>query len=125
MPLEIDVITAWTFHNEVQTPQHILPMLTPGETPVASFQTVRDVACFTNKRLIVSDSQGLTGKKVEVYSLPYSSINMWSSENAGAFDRDSEMELWTRAGTIKVKLGKKIDVRRLDSLIAHAGLGKL
>ena len=34
------------------------------------------------KRLIVRDAQGLTGKKVEIYSLPYSSINMWSSENA-------------------------------------------
>ncbi len=31
----------------------------------------------------------------------------------------NELEMWTRAGHIKVKLGKGIDVRKLDSLIAH------
>ncbi len=65
----------------------------------------------------------MTGKKVEVYSLPYSAINRWSSENAGTFDIDSELELWTRAGQIKIKVGKKVDVRRLDMLIAHSVLG--
>lgn len=68
-------------------------------------------------------AQGMTGKKVEVYSLPYSAINRWSSENAGTFDIDSELELWTRAGQIKIKVGKKVDVRRLDMLIAHSVLG--
>jgi hypothetical protein len=60
---------------------------------------------------------------VEVYSLPYSAINMWSSENAGMFDLDAELELWTRAGHIKIKVGKQVDVRRLDMLIAHSVLG--
>ena len=44
---------------------------------------------------------------------------MWSSETAGSLDWNSELELWTRAGHIKVKLNKGIDVRRLDGLIAH------
>jgi hypothetical protein len=71
----------------------------------------------------VRDAQGLTGKKVEIYSLPYSSINMWSSENAGKMlDFNAELELWTRAGHIKVKLDKKIDIRKLDKLIAWAVL---
>ncbi|WP_267462158.1 PH domain-containing protein [Carnobacterium viridans] len=30
----------------------------------------------SNKRLIVRDAQGLRGKKIEIYSLTYSSINM-------------------------------------------------
>ena len=34
-------------------------------------------------------------------------------------DWNSELELWTRAGHIKVKLGKGIDVRRLDNLISY------
>ena len=48
---------------------------------------------------------------------------MWSSENAGkVFDANAELELWTRAGHIKVKLDKKVDIRRLDNLIAWAVL---
>jgi hypothetical protein len=74
--------------------------------------------------LIVRDAQGLRGKKVEIYSLPYSAINMWSSENAGRMlDFNAELELWTRAGHIKVSLQKGIDIRRLDMLIANAVLG--
>ena len=40
----------------------------------------------------------------------------------GEQDWNSELELWTRAGHIKVKLAKGADVRRLDSLIAWAVL---
>ena len=91
-------------------------------TPWAAFRTFRDTAIFTSKRLIVKDSQGLTGRKVEMYSLPYSAINMWSSENAGTLDLNAEIELWTRAGHIKIKLGRGVDVRRIDQLIGHAVL---
>ena len=109
----------WTLQQEIPIPNDVLPLLVEGEQPVASFATFRDSATFTTKRLIVRDAQGMTGKKVEIYSLPYSAINMWSSENAGTIDWNSELEMWTRAGHIKVKLNKGIDVRRLDNLIAH------
>lgn len=56
---------------------------------------------------------------MEIYSLPYSSVNMWSTENAGTLDWNAEVELWTRAGHIKIKLGRNVDVRRIDQLIAH------
>ncbi|XBH20231.1 PH domain-containing protein [Jonesiaceae bacterium BS-20] len=121
--METSPILAWTLRNEIPIPQDVLSLLVEGEQAVAAFQTFRDSATFTTKRLIVRDAQGISGKKVEVYSLPYSSINMWSSENAGGIlDRDGEIELWTRAGHIKVKLGKGADVRRIDSLIAWAVL---
>lgn len=121
--MEITSIAAWTFQSEVPIPQDIAPLLVPGEQPWAAFQTFRDTAVFTSKRLIVRDAQGLSGKKVEMYSLPYSAINMWSSENAGTFDFNAEVELWTRVGHIKIKLGKGADVRRIDQLIGHAVLG--
>lgn len=114
---------AWTLQKEIPVPEDVRALLVQGEEPVASFKTFRDSATFTTKRLIVRDAQGITGKKVEIYSLPYSAINMWSSENAGGFlDRDAEIELWTRAGHIKVKITKGADIRRIDSLLAWAVL---
>ena len=77
--MELAAITQWTFMQEVPIPQDVAALLVQGEQPVAAFKTVRDSAVFTTKRLIVRDAQGITGKKVEVHSLPYSSINMWSS----------------------------------------------
>ena len=110
----------WTFFREVDIPDDITTLLVENEKPVASFATIRDVAVFTNKRLIVKDAQGITGKKVEIYSLPYSSILMWSTENAGKlFDLNAEVELWTKVGKIKINLKKDIDIRKFDTLLAQ------
>ena len=117
--METSDILAWTLVSECPIPQDVQNLLVQGEQAVGAYKTFRDTAIFTNMRLIVRDAQGMTGKKVEIYSLPYSRIDMWSSENAGTLDWNSELEMWTRAGHIKVKLGKGIDVRRLDNLIAH------
>ncbi|MGO1594864.1 MAG: PH domain-containing protein [Ancrocorticia sp.] len=121
--METSNILSWTLMQEISTPADVHDLLVDGEQAVASFKTYRDSATFTTKRLIVRDSQGLSGKKVEIYSLPYSAINMWSSENAGRLlDFNAEIELWTRAGHIKINVGKGADVRRLDNLIAWAVL---
>lgn len=120
--METTAILSWTLQQEIPVPPDVQSLLAEGEQAITSFKTFRDSATFTTKRLIVRDAQGLTGKKVEIYSLPYSSILMWSSENAGTLDWNSELELWTKAGHIKVKLAKGADVRRIDSLIAWAVL---
>lgn len=123
MTSSIANIAAWTFVAECPIPQDIGQLLVEGEQPIAAYKTFRDSAIFTTKRLIVRDAQGITGKKVEIYSLPYNAINMWSSENAGRmFDFNSELELWTRAGHIKINLGKDVDIRKLDHLISHVVL---
>jgi Protein of unknown function (DUF1696). len=114
-------ILEWTLISECAIPQDVSELLVAGETAIAAYKTFRDTAVFTNKRLIVRDAQGLTGKKVEIYSLPYSSIYMWSTENAGRLlDFNAEVELWTKAGHIKVKLQKGIDIRKFDKIIANA-----
>ncbi len=115
---ELNKYTNWTFSAPSEVPEDINERLVPGEEAVAAFKTIRDIAIFTNKRLIVRDAQGLRGKKIEIYSLPYRSITMWSTENAGTFDINSEVELWTRAGHIKIGLGRDIDVRTFDDLLA-------
>lgn len=114
-------ILSWTLVSECAIPEDVNDLLVEGETAIAAYKTFRDSAIFTNKRLIVRDSQGITGKKVEIYSLPYSSVNMWSTENAGkVLDFNAEVELWTRAGQIKVNLKKGVDIRKFDKIIANA-----
>jgi len=118
---EMDNILSWTLISECPIPSDVNDLLVEGEFAVAAYKTFRDSAIFTNKRLIVRDAQGITGKKVEIYSLPYSSIIMWSTENAGKFlDFNAEVELWTRAGHIKINLQKGVDIRKFDKLIANA-----
>lgn len=110
----------WTFFGVCDVPGDAASVLVPGENVIAAYKTARDVAIVTDKRLIMRDAQGITGKKVEVYSLPWKSVDMWSTENAGHFDVNCELELWTRAGHIKLKLGGGIDIRQIDKVIGTA-----
>lgn len=123
MAAETAPMLSWTLVSECPIPNDVNEILVEGEEAVAAYKTFRDSAIFTNKRLIVRDAQGLKGKKVEIYSLPYTSIDMWSTENAGKFlDANAEIELWTKAGHIKVNLNKGVDVRKFDRLISQAVL---
>ena len=110
---------SWIFYQEIPVPHDVQELLINGEVAERAFRTVRDVAIFTNKLLIVKDVQGLTGSKVEIYSLPYSSVHMWSTENAGMLDFTSEVELWTRAGNIKIQLKRDINIRTFERLLAE------
>ena len=118
---EVNEVLVWTFASECSVPEDVNDLLVNGEKAVAAYKTIRDSAIFTTKRLIVRDAQGLKGKKIEIYSLPYTSIEMWSTENAGGLlDFNAEVELWTKIGHIKVNLKKGIDIRKFDKLIATA-----
>lgn len=58
-----------------------------------AYKIIRDMLVFTNKRLILIDKQGMTGKKVEYHSVPYESISHFSVETAGHFDLDAELKI--------------------------------
>lgn len=74
--------------------KELAPILITDETVEAAFKLFRDLMVFTEKRLILVDKQGMTGKKVEYHSIPYKSISHFSIESAGTFDMDAELKIW-------------------------------
>jgi Bacterial PH domain len=78
--------------NEVE--KELENILAENEKVELAFKLVRDLIVFTNKRLILVDKQGMTGKKVEYLSVPYKSISRFSVETAGHFDLDAELKIW-------------------------------
>ena len=115
-------IVNWTLQNEISAPEDVSQLFVQGEQPVAAFRTLRGDAIFTTKRLIVRDAQRKTATQMEVYSLLYTAIDMWSLRDPSTSDRNSELELWTNIGNITVLVGREVDVRRLHGLIAWAVL---
>ncbi|MEI4828271.1 PH domain-containing protein [Bacillus sp. FJAT-53711] len=59
-----------------------------------AYKLIRDLIVFTNRRMILVDKQGMTGKKTEYHSIPYKSITQFSIETAGHFDLDAELKIW-------------------------------
>lgn len=97
----------------------ITPMFVPGEEILSSFQTIRDGVVFTNKRIFVINVQGITGKKKDFTSLPYSKIQAYSVETAGTFDLDSELELWfSGLGKIKLEFVSRANVSEICKMIS-------
>lgn len=43
---------------------------------------------------------------------------LWSIENAGTLDLNAEVELWTRAGHVKINLKKGADINRINGLLS-------
>lgn len=80
--------------NRDKVEKQIESIVVDGETIEQAYQLIRDMIVLTNKRFIVIDKQGVTGRKTEYMSIPYRSIVRYSIESAGTFDLDSDLKLW-------------------------------
>ncbi|MCC2547585.1 PH domain-containing protein [Hymenobacter sp. BT175] len=79
-----------------QTQQELSRILGPDERVEKAYAIIRDQIIFTNKRLLLVDKQGITGKKREILSVPYRSVERFSMETTGHFDLESELRIWVR-----------------------------
>jgi hypothetical protein len=79
--------------RELHANTHIL---LDDEKVLMAFKAGRDTSLFTNLRVMTLDVQGLSGQKIEYTTLPYRSIRAFSVETAGVWDRDTELNLYTR-----------------------------
>ena len=95
-------------------------ILSDQENIEAAFKIFRDKWVFTNKRLIMQDVQGMTGKKKEYHSVPYKSITHFLVETAGSFDSDCEIKIWISGNPkpLEKELKKGIDVIGLQKILA-------
>lgn len=105
--------------NSQEIAPAVAPLVIPGEEIVACFKGVRDFVVFTNKRLIAVNVQGMTGKKRDFTSLPYSKVQAFSIETAGTFDLDAELDLWfSGLGEVRLEFKGSADIRQLGHMIA-------
>ena len=95
-------------------------ILSDQEKIEAAFKIFRDKWIFTNKRLIMQDVQGMTGKKKEYHSVPYKSITHFLVETAGSFDADCEIKIWISGNPdpLEKELKKGINVIGLQKILA-------
>ena len=94
-------------------------LLLPGEQVISAYKGMRDGVVFTDKRAIAVNVQGITGRKKDFTSLPYSKIIAFSAETAGTFDLDAELDLsFSHLGTIRFEFTGKTDIVQLSKLIA-------
>ena len=112
--LKLKPVDNSTFADKLQ------PMFVSGETIIGSFKSIRDGVVFTNKRIFAINVQGLTGKKIDYTSLPYSKIQAYSVETAGVIDLDSELEIWfSGLGRVKFEFFASANVSLICKMISE------
>ena len=87
-------------------PDRTKRLLIGNEEILIAVKTARDIGIFTNKRMLLVDTQGIFGSKKEYFSLPYKSIATFdillSTTNA-------KIKIITRAGyPIKLNFMKSV-----------------
>lgn len=98
----------------------IAPMFVQGEHIIGTYQSIRDGVVFTNKRIIAINVQGLTGKKKDFTSLPYSKIQAYSVETAGVLDTDCELDLWfSGLGKVRFEFIHTMNIAEICKLISE------
>ena len=98
-------------------------ILIEDEKIIGCYQDIRDYVVFTDKRVIAVNVQGITGKKRDFTTLPYSKISAYSVETAGTFDLDSELDLYySGVGRIRFEFKGSSDILEIGRIIARYAL---
>ena len=104
------------------------PVLLPGEQIEIAYQCWRDVIILTPTRFLLIDVKGLSGKRIEFFSMHWKCAKAVSVETAGgSFDRDGEFVIHTSIPGrrfIRHDLRKgKTDIFQLNMSFANKLLG--
>ncbi len=98
----------------------IKPLLVPNEKIEIAFRTVRDKVIFTSKRIITVNIQGVSGRKVDYTTIPYSKIQAFSIETCGTFDLESELNIWiSSVGKIHFEIAGGYDIQNINRLLSE------
>lgn len=98
----------------------VQPLFVDGENIISEYSAIRDFVLFTNKRIIAVNVQGLSGKKKDFTSLPYSKIQAFSVETAGTLDLDAELEIYfSGLGKVKFEFRGESDILEIGKMISE------
>jgi hypothetical protein len=113
--------------DSAQAQQDYARLLGQDEHVQAAYLLIRDTIMFTDRRLILVDKQGITGKKTEYHSIPYRSITLpqrgtpIAVETAGTFDLDAEMKIWVSGSSVPIEktFTKGVDIYEVQAILTQ------
>ena len=96
-------------------------IMNEDEKVLLSFRSVRDRLVVTNKKLLIIDIQGITGRKKEYMIIPFSKITAFSCESSGTVDLDAELKVWASGiNQMQFEFIKGTNIRPLIQVLNQA-----
>lgn len=89
-------------------------------------KTRRDLLIFTDRRVVITDTQGLLNRKTEYRSIPYRGLSRWSVESRGRGWADgADLNLWVSSQhepLVSIELQRDESARNVAELLAKHAL---
>lgn len=97
-------------------------LLSKDEVMQAAYKLIRDYIIFTNKRLILIDVQGITGKKIKVQTIPYGKIVSFAVETAGVMDLNAELVIHvaSQAEGLRYTFNSNVNIYEVQAILSDA-----
>ena len=120
-----DVVFNLTKIDNSKINKNVAATLVDGEQVIGVYKTVRDQVVFTDKRIITVDVQGLTGKKQEIFTIPYARIDYYAIQTPGFLEINADSELvisFTNGLKAEFEFKGNCDIRQISKMIATYAL---
>ena len=105
--------------------KNVAMILTDDEQVLGVYKTIRDQVVFTDKRIITVDVIGVTGKKQDIFTIPYNRIQYFGIQTVGFMELipDAELELsFTDGKKAHFEFRGKCDIRDIGKMISKYAL---
>lgn len=105
--------------SEDQMGEIIRDYLLPDEEVEKGYQIIRDLILFTDRRIIIINHAGFTGKKIEYQMIPYKNINRYIIETPGNMDTDYTVKLFLTGSIepLEKQFRKTVNILELNRLL--------
>lgn len=106
----------WTLNKECEVPSSIQALLSQNESVDTCYKSSRDFLVFTNRRIIFQDNEGIIAQKKANYSLPYSKIEAFSTQDGGL--QKGTIEIFTRIDQFIFKIDGDVSLNKINQILA-------
>ena len=87
--------------------------------------TMRDLLIFTDRRVIITSTEGLIRRKREYLSVPYRGLSRWSVESRRSLFDGAELRLWVASQAepiVNLELQRDKSAREVMQLLSRHAL---
>ena len=111
---------SFLFGSEVEITEKMESGLIDGESVVAAYRTDDTLGFFTTKRILYKGR--LFGEEINIFTIPYSSIDIFSSEfsDTTLLNAFRHLNIWTKGGQeISILFNKHVNMKKVRQALAQ------
>jgi len=97
----------------------ITKLFVDNEEIFSAYLGLRDQVVFTDKRIIVANSENILGKKTSYFSYPYASIRYFGVETVGALEFNTELIVSVSGSVQQFDFMPEVNIDKLTALLSN------